>query len=208
MGSRTYRRPVFLVFLVTGLSWLLGCDQEVEVRSYQEVMVAPSPVGALFDSIGDENAEDITNESWRWVAPVGWDELPADRLRLARFGLPEGGESTVVVLTGDAGGVEANVQRWLTQLGLELSPERLDALLGGAVSVRADLNFTVFDFTALVPSRDQKAFLTAIASIGGETMFVKAEAPAGVLMEQRSAFVDLLNSLGPRSAVSKYDNEG
>ncbi len=208
MGSNAGRQPALLAVTLTALLSLAGCDREVEVRTYREVTVAPTPVGALFDSTGGETGSGTGSQSWRWVAPTGWNELPGDGLRLARFGLPGGGESNVVVLAGDAGGVEANVRRWLTQLGLDLPPERVRALLGDAVSVRGDLDFTVFDFTSLVAGRDNTAFLTAIASMGGQTMFVKAEAPAGVLIEQRSSFVDLLNSLGPRSSGSGYGDQG
>lgn len=202
MGSSVRRKPVLIAVTLTVLVSLAGCDREVDVRTYREVTVAPSPVGALFDSTGGESGSAAGNESWRWVAPAGWNELPGDGLRLARFELPGGGESTVVVLAGDAGGVEANVRRWLAQLGLDLPPERVSALLGDAVPVRSDLDFTLFDFTSLVSGRDTMAFLTAIATVGEQTMFVKAEAPAGVLIKQRSAFVDLLNSLGPRSSGS------
>lgn len=208
MGSSVRRRPVLLAITLPAVLLLVGCDREVEVRTYREVTVAPTPVGALFDSTGGETGSATGNESWRWVAPTGWNELPGDGLRLARFGMPGGGESTVVVLAGDAGGVEANVRRWLTQLGLDLPPERVRAVLGDAVSVRGDLDFTLFDFTSLVAGRDTTAFLAAIASVGGQTMFVKAEAPAGVLIEQRSSFVGLLNSLAPRSSGSGYGNQG
>ena len=208
MDSIVRPRPVLLAIALSAVLLLAGCDREVEVRTYREVTVAPTPVGALFDSTGGETGSATGSESWRWVAPTGWNELPGDGLRLARFGLPGGGESTVVVLAGDAGGVEANVRRWLTQLGLDLPPERVRALLGDAVSVRGDLNFTLFDFTSLVSGRDSTAFLTAIASVGGQTMFVKAEAAAGVLIEQRSSFVGLLSSLGPRSSGSGYGNQG
>ena len=208
MDSIVRPRPVLLAIALSAVLLLAGCDREVEVRTYREVTVAPTPVGALFDSTGGETGSATGSESWRWVAPTGWNELPGDGLRLARFGLPGGGESTVVVLAGDAGGVEANVRRWLTQLGLDLPPERVRALLGDAVSVRGDLDFTLFDFTSLVAGRDSTAFLTAIASVGGQTMFVKAEAAAGVLIEQRSSFVGLLSSLGPRSSGSGYGNQG
>ena len=209
MGSSTHRTPVCLAIALTALASLVSCDREVAVRTYREVTVAPTPVGSLFDSTGgDAGSGPRMNDRWRWVTPVDWNELPGDGLRLARFGLPGGGESTVVVLAGDAGGVEANVRRWLTQLGLDLPPDRVRTLLGDAISVQADLDFTLFDFTPLVASRDDTAFLTAIASVGGQTMFVKAEAPAGVLAEQRSAFVDLLNSLGPRSSVTGYGSQG
>jgi hypothetical protein len=194
---------------LTALVSLVSCDREAEIRTYREVTVAPTPVSALFDSTGGGTGSVAgTNGSWRWVTPADWNELPGDGLRLARFGLPGGGESTVVVLAGDAGGVEANVRRWLTQLGLDLPPDRVRTLLGDAISVQADLDFTLFDFTPLVASRDDTAFLTAIASVRGQTMFVKAEAPAGVLAEQRSAFVDLLNSLGPRSSGTGYGSQG
>jgi hypothetical protein len=203
MGSTTRRKPVLLAVTLLALLALAGCDRRVEIRTYREVTVAPTPVGALFDSTGGE-AGSAESVNWHWVTPADWNELPGDGLRLARFGLPDGGESTVVVLTGDAGGVEANVRRWLTQLGLDLPPERVRSLLDDATSVRGDLDFTLFDFTPLVSGRDATAFLAAIASAGGQTMFVKAEAPAGVLGEQRAAFIELLSSLGPRSSTGGY----
>lgn len=189
--------------MVTALGTLAGCDRKVEVRSYREVTVAPTPVGALFDSTGTDTGAG-TDANWRWVTPSEWNELSGDGLRLARFGLPGGGESTVVVLAGDAGGVEANVRRWLTQLDLNLPSDRVRTFLSGSSSVRGDLDFTVFDFTSLVAGRNDTAFLTAIASAGGQTLFVKAEAPAGVLAEQRAAFVEFLISIGPRSAGADY----
>ena len=203
MGSTTRRKPVLLAVTLLALLALAGCDRRVEIRTYREVTVAPTPVGALFDSTGGE-AGSAEGVNWHWVTPADWNELPGDGLRLARFGLPGGGESTLVVLAGDAGGVEANVRRWLTQLGLDLPPERVRSLLDDATAVRGDLDFTLFDFTPLVSGRDATAFLAAIASAGGQTMFVKAEAPAGVLGEQRAAFIELLSSLGPRSSTGGY----
>lgn len=203
MGSTTRRKPVLLAVTLLALVSLAGCDRKAEVRTYREVTVAPTPVGALFDSTGGE-AGSAEGGNWHWVTPADWNELPGDGLRLARFGLPGGGESTLVVLAGDAGGVEANVRRWLTQLGLDLPPERVRSLLDDATAVRGDLDFMLFDFTPLVSGRDETAFLAAIASAGGQTMFVKAEAPAGVLGEQRAAFIELLSSLGPRSSTGGY----
>lgn len=186
--------------MLTGaLLTLAGCGRDVEVRSYREVAIAPTAVGALFDSTG-AGAGAETDGNWFWVTPSEWSELPGDGLRLARFGLPGGGESTVVVLAGDAGGVEANVRRWLTQLGLSLPSDRLRTFLSSASSVQGGLDFTVFDFIPLVAGRDDTAFLTGIAHEGGQTLFVKAEAPARVLAEQRAAFAELLISLRPRSA--------
>ena len=203
MGSTTRRKPVLLAVTLVALLTLAGCDRKVEIRTYREVTVAPTPVGALFDSTGGE-AGSAEGGNWHWVTPADWNELPGDGLRLARFGLPGGGESTLVVLAGDAGGVEANVRRWLTQLGLDLPPERVRSLLDDATAVRGDLDFTLFDFTPLVSGRDATAFLAAIASAGGQTMFVKAEAPAGVLGPPRAAFIELLSSLGPRSSTAGY----
>ena len=210
MWSSRRRTACRLVMAVTALLSLANCDRGVEVRSYREVTVAPTPVSALFDSTGGNAGGSAApgNGGWRWVTPSEWSDLPGDGLRLARFGLPGGGESTVVVLAGDAGGAEANVRRWLTQLGLELPPAGFRKLMDEATRVRSDLDFTVFDFTPLVSGPRVTAFLTAIAAVDDQTMFVKAEAQAAVLAEQRQAFVDLLRSLGPRSSGAAYADQG
>lgn len=186
---------VIVLFIVT-------CDSDVEIRSYREVTVAPTPVGTLFDSTDYKtDGKSAQNpSSWSWVTPSGWSDMPGDGLRLARFTLPGGGENTVVLLSGDAGGVEANVRRWTKQLGMELTNLEIQQFIDDAVQVQSNLNFSLFDFTSLVDGPGDTAFLVAIASVGGETMFVKAEALSSTLSKQKEAFISLLRSL--KSALS------
>lgn len=209
MGSSRSRIACRLAITLAALLLLtVACNRAVEIRSYQEVTVAPTPVGVLFDSTGAEVRGERSQDAgeWRWVTPSEWSDLPGDGLRLARFGIPGGGESTVVVLSGDAGGVEANVRRWLKQLGLELPQSGFQKLIDEAVRIHSNFDFTFFDFTPLVRSPSDIAFLTAIATVDGQTMFVKAEAQNAVLTEQREAFIGLLRSLRPGSPVSSYGN--
>nr|ADI19379.1 hypothetical protein [uncultured Spirochaetales bacterium HF0500_06B09] len=201
--------PAFRLFLVfVAVLFIVTCDRGIEVRSYREVTVAPTPVGTLFDST-ESNADgrSVQNSTgWNWVTPSEWRDMPGDGLRLARFTLPEGGENTVVLLSGDAGGVEANVRRWIAQLGVELTQFEIQQFIDDAIQVQSDLGFSLLDFTSIVRSQGDTAFLVAIASVGDETMFVKAEASASELAKQKVAFISLLQSLKPAPSVSAYGN--
>ncbi len=55
-----------------------------------------------------------------WTTPAGWTEKPASSMRVANFnpGGDERCECYLTMLSGDAGGLGANVNRWRTQLGL------------------------------------------------------------------------------------------
>src|SRR6185503_10303368 len=57
-----------------------------------------------------------------WQTPSHWQQLPAGRLQLARFSVPDRGsakaEVSVSRFPNDTGGTLANVNRWRRQLGL------------------------------------------------------------------------------------------
>jgi hypothetical protein len=66
-----------------------------------------------------------------WTTPQGWTEKAPSSMRIANF-TPAGDERAecyLTMLSGDAGGLGANVNRWRTQLGLPpLGSRELEAL--------------------------------------------------------------------------------
>jgi hypothetical protein len=66
-----------------------------------------------------------------WTTPAGWKEKAPLSMRVANFapGGDERAECYLTMLSGDAGGLGANVNRWRTQLGLSpLGSRELEAL--------------------------------------------------------------------------------
>ena len=176
-----------------------ACAREPRVREYDEVVIKPSPVEAAFDGSGPLGGA----APLAWQTPPAWQELPGDGIRLAAFRLEQGGdrestlvETTVVMLGGAAGGVEANVARWLEQLGLRLAGDELAQFLaaGEPVATRGGLRLTVYDFTALT-APDGDSMMVAVGPALDQTLFVKMSGNGAAVAAARSDFLRLVGSL-------------
>ena len=177
-----------------------ACAREPRVREYDEVVIKRSPVEAAFDGSGAARAP---ASPLVWQTPPAWQELPGDGIRLAAFRFEQGGrrvETTVVMLGGAAGGVEANVVRWLDQLGLQLTGEELAQFLAGAetVAARGGMPLTVYDFTRLA-SPDGDSILAAVGQVLDQTLFVKMTGDGSLVAAARADFMSLVASLGVAS---------
>lgn len=180
----------FAVFLV------LTCSQNSIVREYGEVAIKPSRVEAAFTgSILPKNP----GNPLLWETPDRWEELPGDGMRLVTFRTVRGNqraETTVVMIDGEAGGTEANVVRWLDQLGLDLNKQEFTQFLatGELLSAKDGLVLTIYNFTML-DAPQGLSMLAAIGSISGQTLFVKMSGDDEIVSSLYSDFVDLVSSM-------------
>jgi hypothetical protein len=185
-----------LLFFAVTLA-VTTCTREPEVREYDEVVIRTSPVESAFDG----SAAAMTAPApLVWQTPPAWRELPGDSIRLATFLLERGearAETTVVMLGGAAGGVEANVVRWLDQLGLTLPGEDLEAFLAAGEPVSGDrgLRLTLYDFTGLRAPQGV-SMLVAVGPVLDQTLFVKMSGDGSLVAAARADFLSLLASLG------------
>ena len=173
-----------------------ACAREPRVREYDEVVIKRSPVEAAFDGSG---AVRDSGSPLVWQTPPGWQELPGDGIRLAAFRFEQGDrrvETTVVMLGGAAGGVEANVVRWLDQLGLQLTGEELAQFLAGGetVAARGGMPLTVYDFTRLASAQGE-SILAAVGPVRDQTLFVKMTGDGALVAAARADFMSLVASL-------------
>jgi len=185
------------VLLGAAVLVIAACSRQPHVREYDEVVIKPSPVVAAFDGSG---VDGIAAGPLAWQAPSAWRELPGDGIRLAAFLLQQGdrrAETTVVMLGGAAGGLEANVLRWLDQLGLQLAAEELAQFLaaGEPVATRDGMRLTLFDFTGLTPA-GADSMLAAVGPVLDQTLFVKMSGDGDLVAAARGDFLRLVGSLG------------
>ena len=176
---------------------VVACSREPQVREYDEVVIKPSPVEAAFEGSGPGA---LTSAPLVWRTPPAWQELPGDGIRLAAFLLEQGdqrAETTVVMLGGAAGGVEANVMRWLDQLGLRLATAELSQFLatGEPVATRDGIRLTVYDFTRLATPAGN-SMLAAVGPVLDRTLFVKMSGDGALVAAAREDFLRLVGSLG------------
>jgi hypothetical protein len=135
--------------------------------------------------------ESFEANGFRFQLPSGWSDAGPRMMRELNFTVGEDGECYLTVLGGTGGGLEANLNRWRGQMGLEpASDEELAALpriglLGGeAHFLRADGDFTGMDGIAKL-----EMTLLGVALVGEErSLFVKLVAPTALAEAQEPAF--------------------
>jgi len=168
-------RLIFSVFLV----FLLACHNS-QPRHYTEIAFkAKSPM------MGMEAPIHVS-----WNLPKGWIDQPAgDPMRLASFFALDSGDAvgetgakpvdvSIVQLAGTAGGLPANITRWMGQVKIPASPEIVQDIIAHADTLHtvSGQKGTVVDFTNML-SGDMTSTTSIIGVIieGPDYMvFVKA----------------------------------
>jgi len=128
-----------------------------------------------------------------WKTPDGWTEVPPGEMRVASFKVtaPDGksADVSVIPLPGLAGSNEANVNRWRGQVGL--APVSPDELKKSAEDVEAaGRPAQLYDIAG-----DAERILGVIQRRDGMAWFFKMTGDAGLVEQQKPAFVAFLKSL-------------
>jgi len=137
-----------------------------------------------------------------WERPEGWAEEPGKHMRMASFHLtadPKAIDCYIIALAGPAGGLEANLQRWLEQLGLQASDDNVKQLsaLAQALKTKDGLEVKIFDFTTLQTqgSPSDKSMIAAMIPIGQATVFVKMTGTIESVKQNKDNYLKLLASI-------------
>ncbi len=189
-------------------------DERMEITESREVSAYASPTKAIVSSADrfyekaakEEQAPEVPKENpLNWTTPAGWSEAPpsstpgAMRLIDLRFGEKLEGECYLSAMPGKAGGLEANVNRWRTQMGLPaFTPEELQKLPAKKFLNR-DSTFVTFDgdFKAVGAPEAAKGYrLLGVVQVAPEfTLFVKMTGPKETVEKNVAAFDQFCQSI-------------
>jgi hypothetical protein len=154
-----------------------------------------SSMGSLVDAPVSQNI-------LAWVSPDGWKEEPGKHMRMASFHLiadPGAIDCYIIALAGPAGGLEANLERWAGQLGLEASDDNMKALTSSVqtIETKDGLGINVYDFTHLQSqgSLSDKSMMVAMIALDKTTVFVKMTGTIGSVKQNKDDFLKLLGSI-------------
>ena len=195
--------------LLSGFSLLIlasGCTGDPEPRRYSEID-PPSREGETRLLQRDAKAP------MTWTLPEGWSEQPeGDPMRLTGFWAPDPAYATrgetdpkpvdvsLVQLAGDAGGLEANVTRWLGQV--KIPPSYASQAIAEATPVRlaSGEEGIIVDFTGFLSGdlTQSQSIVGAIVTAGETTVFVKAIGPRESVMNIKSQLVAFCRGLAIR----------
>ncbi|MGK0188231.1 MAG: hypothetical protein ACI9R3_004023 [Verrucomicrobiales bacterium] len=143
---------------------------------------------------------------FRWVAPDGWGEKAASRMRLINlsFGPNDEGECYLTALPGEAGGIPSNVNRWRGQMGLEdLTNDEIDALpekpllqlAAKFIDLKGDFGGMSFPGAPASDKKSNYRMLGLIQQQSPFTFFVKMTGPAEIVAANEEAFFTFCQSI-------------
>ena len=201
--------PILFVFIL-----LQGCDRN-GIYTYTEVH-APPETDTLMKSAklasdgrdmpGMESPQiqamvqnSATETALSWDTPQGWKAVPASGIRLATL-VPKDSSSvecSIVSLSGPAGGIEANVARWLGQMGVSnLTDNDISSLIDDSrkVALKGGAQAQIIDLTDFSPE-ENNSIIGAVIVTGKSTVFIKMTGPAADLETHYPEFVNLVKSV-------------
>ena len=139
---------------------------------------------------------------FQWDTPEGWNENRASSgFRLAAFTVKSGDiESicTIIPLQGEAGGLKANVTRWLGQMTGAMRPNEntVEKLLKAQETFLTKGQFpaVLIDFTPVTPGPTDKSILAGVLTVQGNSIFIKMTGQKSHLIENKAKFKALCQS--------------
>ena len=201
-------RKTVLLFAVAALALaalaasagLTGCHGDPEPRRYREI--------AFKSKGGAPQGEAPIHLSW--TLPDGWADQPeGDPLRLAGFWAPDPSlahtgemdplavDVSLVQLAGDAGGLDANVVRWLGQIKIPASYAEQAIAAATPVRTATGQKGILVDFTDMLSGdmTQSKSIVGAIIQGDGYTVFVKAMGEKDRLLKIKPQLLQFCDSL-------------
>ncbi len=188
-GGGAHRRVLALAALSSAALALGGCQRD-EVAHFRVPKVRQEVMATAVAPPGPPEGGGL-----RWTLPAGWKEAQGGgQMRYATLTAPVQGkvDVSVIRLPGPAGGELANVNRWRNQIGLAPVGEGDLGPLRKVLKTSAG-ELAVYDFTSEGAKKTRT--IAGLASIQGDTWFVKMTGDAEAVASARPAFLDLLGSL-------------
>ena len=132
-----------------------------------------------------------------WTVPAGWQEVPAAQFLLAEYSIAGANgakaEVNVAQLSGDGGGLLANVNRWRGQIGLDPVDENGLAKLTTSLDVTGG-QATLVDMTGNDMPGQPTRLVAAIVPMGDQTWFYKLMGDEKVVESQKDAFTKFVQT--------------
>lgn len=140
-----------------------------------------------------------------WQTPSGWAETKGSGMRLATFTTTGGSgptETSIISLGGQAGGLEANVGRWMRQVNISVGQAELQRFLAQQpqLTTASGLSFTLIDLTGLQTAApaDAPSMIAAIIDRGRSQIFVKMTGSKAAVSAQMSNLKNLVESIAEK----------
>ena len=171
---------------------LTGFNDSRHIQSYR----MPKKDFGLANEIEKGSKQNNNVSGLSWSLPETWAPSDGHSLRLASFNVPYSkgvGDLSIVSLSGESGGLVANVNRWRRQIDLDPIDEQ--EILASAVNGESRIGpFRLFRLVN--DANKEKAILAAVLPIRSKTFFIKLTASQQGISELRFSFMEFCSSIG------------
>ncbi len=131
--------------------------------------------------------------------PAGWVPMPASSsMRAAQYNVGDSGQ--VVVFRGIGGGVDANIERWIGQVGSPVSPAERSSFEAGGVTVHTvELTgaYTGMNMQGSTPTQENTTFFGAIIEGASTPIQIRLTIDADEADAAREQWNAFLTSVAP-----------
>jgi hypothetical protein len=153
------------------------------------------PIGGMTPAIQVPTAD--VGSKPTWTVPAGWIEAPLTQFLIAKYAIADAGGAQAAVnissLAGDGGGLLPNVNRWRGQLGL--APATVADVANLPTIDASGGKATLIEFSGTDARTGKPAQLVGVVlPLGGQTWFYKLMGDAGVVTQQKDAFIKFVQS--------------
>ena len=180
-----------------------------ETREVSTLAQAPTPNATSNERfpmpLQDAPPESSLRDMLVGETPEGWKEVPGSAMRLIdrRFGPANEGECYVSYMSGTGGGLEANINRWRTQMGLAPWGESDFAKLEKRPFVGRDAVLAAFDgdYKGVGAAEAKKGYrlVGLVHQAPQVTIFVKMIGPKALVEANMPAFDKFCASVRPNT---------
>jgi hypothetical protein len=182
--------------VLLGLPLVYGCrPAQEDVRTYREITVRPpeTPVHPPVAQSAPQAKQGQAEGTLRWDTPEGWTEAAGSGMRVASFTMSSAdgaGECSLIMLGGNAGGLEANIKRWAGQVELTLpAQDQCTSFVEKQERFTSPHGFPVVlvDLTGLTEEQaaGSNSMLAGVITLGSRTLFAKFTGPVALLNSER-----------------------
>jgi hypothetical protein len=178
---------VFGVFTFCFVLFLTGCRSE-SITTYSVAKEKPAP-----SSLNKEVPNRV-----HWTVPSHWESVPASGFKLAQFKVPgkQGPDAniSIVTLSGNAGGLLANINRWRGQLGLgPITQKEVNAYTDRKKMGAFDMHLLdIRGEDVALSVNAQKRFLVSVFRVDGDSYFIKFSGESSQLELEKEVFLTFL----------------
>ncbi len=172
-------------------------DRELamDATSKQRFAMVNQMMGMEEDHSGHDHAEDAPLV---YELPEGWKKEPTSQFRTLNFSFGEQGEGECYVSRA-GGGLEANLNRWRGQMGLEAAPEEELRALPKRTLFGMEATYAEFDgdFKAVGASDSKPGYrmVGLVLSLPDVSFFVKMTGPKELVVANEEQFSKFCESL-------------